>query len=96
MLSGNRAHVAYLNLKLNGAQAPRALMNALLECTIENSIHLPDMCSIRVRDLEFEWLEKAYQERSSWLTELGVDPVWADLHSDPRYADLIRRVGLPE
>jgi len=55
-----------------------------------------DYAYLEEKDLEFEWLEKAYQERSSWLTELGVDPVWADLHSDPRYADLIRRVGLPE
>ncbi|MEK6324040.1 MAG: protein kinase [Acidobacteriota bacterium] len=55
-----------------------------------------DYAYLGEKDLAFEWLETAYQERSSWLTELGVDPVWANLHSDPRFADLLRRVGLSQ
>jgi hypothetical protein len=27
---------------------------------------------------------------------LAVDPFWYGMHSDPRYADLLRRMGLPE
>jgi hypothetical protein len=41
----------------------------------------------------FEWLEKAYADRSSWLVELRVDPVWDVVRSDPRYTDLLRRIG---
>ena len=48
------------------------------------------------KDHAIQWLEKAYAERSSWLIELKVDPVWKNLHGDPRYQDLLRRVGFSE
>jgi len=40
------------------------------------------------------WLEKAYAERSSWLTVLRADPRLDGLRADPRFEDLMRRVGL--
>lgn len=43
----------------------------------------------------FEWLEKAYQDHSPWLIWLKVDPRFDRLHGDPRFADLLRRMGLP-
>lgn len=46
-------------------------------------------------DQASEWLEKAYEERSYWLTFLRVDPLLDSLRSDPRFTDLQRRVGLP-
>ena len=41
----------------------------------------------------FEWLEKAYQERSlqGWIR---VDPIFDPVRSDPRFADLLRRMNL--
>jgi TolB-like protein/cytochrome c-type biogenesis protein CcmH/NrfG len=42
----------------------------------------------------FEFLEKAYAEHSDQLTLLKVDPVFDPLHSDARFTDLLRRVGL--
>jgi serine/threonine-protein kinase len=39
----------------------------------------------------FDWLEKAYEERSYWLTFLQVDPILDSLRSDSRYTDLLRR-----
>jgi len=49
------------------------------------------------KDKAFEFLEKAYKAREgSELTLLAVDPVWKNLHGDPRFSDLLRRIGLPE
>lgn len=45
-------------------------------------------------DLAFEWLEKAFQVRETRIHELR-SMEFDSLRSDPRYADLMRRVGLP-
>ena len=47
------------------------------------------------KDQAFTWLEKAYEEHAFKLAWLKVDPYWDNLRSDPRFADLLRRVGLP-
>ena len=50
--------------------------------------------SMGEKDRAFEWLEKAYAERSCWLYELNADPDWEPLRDDPRFHDLVKRVGL--
>jgi tetratricopeptide (TPR) repeat protein len=47
------------------------------------------------RDKAFEWLQKAYEERSRALVFLRVEPSLDPLRPDPRFQDLLRRVGLP-
>jgi serine/threonine-protein kinase len=42
----------------------------------------------------FQWLEKSYQDRAYDITYLKVDPFFDNLRSDPRFADLVRRIGL--
>ncbi len=49
---------------------------------------------LRKKDQAFEWLEEAYQDRSDWLAWLKVDPRLDSLRSDPRFTDLLGRVGL--
>src|SRR6266566_801459 len=44
----------------------------------------------------FQWLDRCYEERSPWLVWLKTDPALDPLRSDPRYADLLRRIGLPQ
>jgi eukaryotic-like serine/threonine-protein kinase len=48
------------------------------------------------KDRAFEWLNTAYQERDFLLESLKTDFTMDSLHSDPRYAELIRKVGLPQ
>jgi len=45
-------------------------------------------------DEAFSWLERAYRERAVHLVSLKVEPTFDSLRSDPRYADLLTRVGL--
>jgi Flp pilus assembly protein TadD len=46
-------------------------------------------------DRAFGWLDRAFEERSHWLTFLNVDPRFDPLRPDPRFDELRRRVGLP-
>ncbi|MGA8034727.1 MAG: protein kinase [Candidatus Acidiferrales bacterium] len=44
----------------------------------------------------FKWLDVAYHDRSIWLMALRTDAEFDVLQSDPRWADLVRRIGLPQ
>jgi len=46
------------------------------------------------KEIAFEWLEKAYRERTALLVWLYPDPMADPLRSDPRFEDLMRRIGL--
>jgi hypothetical protein len=45
------------------------------------------------RDQALRYLERAYQERSTVLAYLLIDPRLAPLRSDPRFLALARRLG---
>jgi tetratricopeptide (TPR) repeat protein len=48
------------------------------------------------RDEALQWLEKAFQERDPWLSEINSASFWLDeLRSDTRFQDLLRRLRLP-
>jgi TolB-like protein/DNA-binding winged helix-turn-helix (wHTH) protein/Tfp pilus assembly protein PilF len=61
------------------------------------SVLVAEAC-VRVGDKEcaFEWLERGFKERDDLMINLKVEPVFDSLHSDPRFQDLVRRVGIPE
>ena len=48
------------------------------------------------RDKAFAWLERAFEERSVNIPFLKVHPLLDTLHSDPRFQNLVRRVGFPD
>ncbi len=48
------------------------------------------------KDQAFAWLEKGYEQRAFQMQWLKIEPRWDNLRSDPRFQDLMRRVGLPQ
>jgi TolB-like protein/DNA-binding winged helix-turn-helix (wHTH) protein len=46
------------------------------------------------KDLAIASLQKAYEERQIFMTEIGVEPAFDPLRSDPRFQSLLHRVGL--
>jgi len=48
------------------------------------------------KDEAFKWLERGFAERDGFLVSLVNSPDFQSLRGDPRYQDLVRRVGLPQ
>jgi len=46
------------------------------------------------RDRAIEELNRAYEQRAGWVINLKVEPLFDPLRSDPRFADIVRRMGL--
>ena len=50
---------------------------------------------LQEKDRAIEYLEKSYEEHCHWLIYLHIDPSMDSLRDNPRFQDLLRRVGLP-
>jgi tetratricopeptide (TPR) repeat protein len=50
---------------------------------------------LRDNDQAFDWLEKSREERFVRLAYLAREPLWDPIRSDPRFGELVRRVGIP-
>ena len=87
-------------VRLKAAYAASGWQGVTLErIKITEAEAVPDLntlarsfASVGNKDKAFEYLEKAYQQRSNMIAVLGVDPRLDSLRDDPRYADLLRRV----
>ena len=48
------------------------------------------------KDEAFRLLEKGYEQHSAGMQYLTIDSFWYEVRSEPRYADLLRRMGLAQ
>jgi TolB-like protein/DNA-binding winged helix-turn-helix (wHTH) protein/tetratricopeptide (TPR) repeat protein len=103
-ISGTRSSnsIAFLGYALakSGKEAEaRSVLEGLLKSSAGR--HVPSYHMALVynglgeRDEALAWLERAYAQRSTGMVFLKVEPKWNNLRDDPRFQDLLRRVGLP-
>jgi tetratricopeptide (TPR) repeat protein len=107
-LSGSRAESPAISAVLARAYAAsgrgdqaRDILNRLKEQSQRSYVSPCDIAEVHAAlgedDQAFEWLEKAYDARSSDLRFLKVSQSFTDsLRLDPRFTDLLRRVGFAE
>ena len=96
-----RAHLGYAYAMLGkGDQAKKILteLKELYKARQASPYHLAIIyAGLGDKDQAFASLEEAYREHSRPLASgLKVNPTWDSLHADPRFADLLRRMGLPQ
>jgi eukaryotic-like serine/threonine-protein kinase len=46
------------------------------------------------KDEAFDWLEKAYDDRSDWMVLLQTEPMFDPIRADPRFQNLLHKVGI--
>jgi tetratricopeptide (TPR) repeat protein len=76
----------------------RTVLNQLKQLAQEEYVSADSIARIYAglgeKDQAFAWLEKACDEHSYSIAWLKVEPAWDSLRSDPRFAELLRRMGL--
>ncbi len=76
----------------------RELLDALIRQSQSRYVPPTDIATVLGflgdKDGAFSWLDRACEERSPYLIWLKVHPVYDPLRSDPRFAELLRKVGL--
>ena len=88
-------HVYAVTGKTNDAHRIINQLNALSKQAYVDPYFLAEIhTALGERDQAFQELEKAYEQRSSWLVWLKVEPKFDSLRDDPRYTSLLKRIGL--
>ncbi|MGO9717435.1 MAG: TIR domain-containing protein [Steroidobacteraceae bacterium] len=89
--------VAMAEHTLGDAKASQAALDALIASSAESDAYqIAEVYAWRgEKDLAFEWLERAYRQQDGGLTEIKIDPYFASLHSDPRYAAFLKKLNFP-
>jgi TolB-like protein/DNA-binding winged helix-turn-helix (wHTH) protein/Tfp pilus assembly protein PilF len=95
-VEGDLAHVYAVS---NDEAAARRALEDLQEVSRERYVSAFEIAlvylGLRRKDEGFAWLDRAYRERADLLVYLKVDPRLDPVRDDPRFGDLLRRVGLP-
>jgi DNA-binding winged helix-turn-helix (wHTH) protein/tetratricopeptide (TPR) repeat protein len=85
---------------LNGQRAEAETLLSILQDIAERKYISPYsllLIHLAIGPLErvFKLLEQLYEERNDWLVWLKVSPELKKLRNDPRFRDLLRRIGFP-
>jgi TolB-like protein/class 3 adenylate cyclase/Tfp pilus assembly protein PilF len=94
------ASLAYTYAKSGNEREARKILMHLKERSKSNYVDASYIASIhyglRETDQAFSYLDKAYREKSTDLLYIKVDPAYDNtFRSDPRYRELVRKIGLP-
>lgn len=97
-LGGSIPHVARLLARTGQEQEARMILDRLQAEAARTGIHPPEVATILYAlhdaDGAMAWLEQSYRERHPKLRFIAGLPEYALLEAEPRYVDLLRRIGL--
>jgi tetratricopeptide (TPR) repeat protein len=93
------AYGGYALAKLGKRDEAQAMLDELLKLSSQRYVP-PYHIAIVYHGLgenaqALTWLEKGYEIRDPKMAFLKVEPKWNDLRSDPRFEELMRRMGFP-
>jgi TolB-like protein/Tfp pilus assembly protein PilF len=76
--------------------ADAALADLLAKAREGFAYQIAEVYAVRgEKDKAFEWLQISFDDRDAGMLSLSVDPLLRGLHDDPRYKNLLAKLGLP-
>jgi TolB-like protein/Flp pilus assembly protein TadD len=91
------AALAYVYALSGRTDEARVVLNKLRALSLKRYVSSYDLAIIYLglddKDKALEWLQNAYADRSIWLIGIKVEPMLDSLRPDPRFAELMRRIG---
>ena len=91
------ARLAHVLALMGNPQEARKLWDRLAELSKRRNVSSYNFAVVALglgeRDRALGLLEKAFDERSSQMCFLNVEPLWDPLRPDPRFREVLRRVG---
>lgn len=94
--TGNIATLASAYALSGNRGEAEALLTELMNRRSKQYVSPMDIANVHhalgQKDETFRWLNKAYDDQSELLIVLDYDPAWDDLHGDPRFQALVRKV----
>ena len=97
-LAWSKSVVAQLSARAGDKDTALKLIDEVKKMPPNNTSYMIaiDYACLGDKDRAFEWLNKAYQSKDWSLNRVGVEPWIDNIGSDPRLADLLKRMNLPE
>ena len=93
-----RAHLYALTYYALGRkkESDAALRELMTKYHASNAFEIAKVYAFRNQtDKAFEWLDRAYAQRDPSLMSTKIDPLLKNLHNDPRFAALLKKLNLP-
>ncbi len=96
--SNSLALLGYALAKSGKETEARGVLQELLKLSTERHVSPHNIALIYnglgEQDDTLAWLERGFKERDPGTVFLKVGPKWNNLHADPRFQDVLRRLGL--
>jgi len=94
--ASQRGYISALQGKRTEALRVVAQLQQLSTERYVDPVHVAEIyASLGDADSAFEWLERAYQQHAIGILRLGLAPAYTPVRSDPRFGDLLGRMGIP-
>ena len=91
------AQLSYALAKSGKQAEARGVLEELLKLSTQRYVSPGNVAlaynGLGERDKTFTWLERGFEQRDVKMVFLKVEPKWNNLRDDPRFQDLLRRVG---
>ncbi len=95
-----KAYLGYVYGVTGNQTKAQLILDTLIELSHKEYIPSLSIAIVYIglgnNDNAISWLKKAYEEHSPGLMFLNASPIYDPLHSDPRFIDLLKKMGMEE